>query len=39
LLTGPTRLNLAAGGIYGVLATNGPDTATAVITLFDDFTP
>jgi hypothetical protein len=39
VLSGPTRLSLAGGGIYGVLATNGPDTATAVVTLFDDFTP
>ena len=37
VLSGPTRLGLAAGGIYGVLATDGPDTASAVVTLFDDF--
>jgi hypothetical protein len=37
LLSGPTRLSLTNGGIYGVLATNGADTATAAVTLFDDF--
>jgi hypothetical protein len=37
LLSGPTRLTLAAEGIYGVLAVNGPDTATAGVVLFDDF--
>jgi hypothetical protein len=37
LLAGPTRLTLAAQGIYGVLAVNGPDTATAGVVLFDDF--
>lgn len=37
ILSGPTPLTLAGGGIYGVLATNGPDTATASVTLFDDF--
>jgi hypothetical protein len=37
LLSGPTPLSLAAGGIYGVLALNGADTATTRIVLFDDF--
>jgi hypothetical protein len=37
LVSGPTRLTLAAQGIYGVLAVNGADTATANIILFDDF--
>jgi hypothetical protein len=37
VLSGPTRLTLAAEGIYGVLAVNGPDTATAGVVLFDDF--
>jgi hypothetical protein len=36
-LFGPTRLSVASGGIYGVLAINGADTATAAISLFDDF--
>ncbi len=35
--SGPTRLSVAAGGIYGILAVNGADTATATIVLFDDF--
>jgi hypothetical protein len=37
LYSGPTRISLAAKGIYGVLAINGPDTATAGVVLFDDF--
>ena len=37
VLSGPTRLTMAAEGIYGVLAVNGPDTATAGVVLFDDF--
>lgn len=37
LLFGPTRINVAAGGIYGVLAVDGADTATAGVRLFDDF--
>jgi hypothetical protein len=37
IVYGPTRVTLAAGGIYGVLAVNGPDTATAGAVLFDDF--
>jgi hypothetical protein len=37
VLYGPTRITLASEGIYGVLAINGPDTATAGVVLFDDF--
>jgi hypothetical protein len=37
LISGPTRLTLAAGGIYGVLVTDGPDTATITLNYFDDF--
>jgi Domain of unknown function (DUF4397) len=37
LLSGATRINLAAGGLYGVLAVDGPDTATANVLLLDDF--
>ena len=37
VIGGPTRVTIATGGIYGVLATDGPDTATAGIVLFDDF--
>ncbi len=36
-LSGPTRISVAAGGIYGVLAVDGPDTATADVLLLDDF--
>jgi hypothetical protein len=39
LVSGPTRITLAAGGTYGVLAVDGPDTATAEVQLFDDFVP
>jgi hypothetical protein len=35
--SGPTRLTVAAEGIYGILSVNGPDTATATLVLFDDF--
>jgi hypothetical protein len=35
-LSGPTRVSVAAGGIYGALAVDGPDTATANVLLFDD---
>ena len=38
-LMGPMRLSVAASGIYGVLAVDGPDTATANAILFDDFVP
>jgi hypothetical protein len=37
ILSGPTPVSLSAGGIYGVLAVDGPDTATAGVVLFDDF--
>ena len=37
LLSGPTRITLVSEGIYGVLAVNGADTATAGVVLFDDF--
>jgi hypothetical protein len=37
LLSGPTRISVAAGGIYGALAVDGPDTATANVLLLDDF--
>jgi hypothetical protein len=36
-LAGPTRISVAAGGLYSVMAVNGPDTATAGIVLLDDF--
>ena len=35
-LKGPTRINVAAGGIYSVLAIDGPDTATADAIFLDD---
>jgi len=37
IVAGPIPITLAGAGIYGALATNGPDTATATITLIDDF--
>jgi hypothetical protein len=37
ILSGPTPISVSAGGIYGVLAVDGPDTATAGVLLFDDF--
>jgi hypothetical protein len=37
IVSGPTRFSVAAGGIYGALAVNGPDTATASVRLLDDF--
>jgi hypothetical protein len=33
---GPIHVNLADGGIYGVMALNGPDTATASVVFIDD---
>lgn len=39
ILLGPTRITVAAGGIYGILAVDGPDTATANAVYFDDFVP
>ncbi|RPI60570.1 MAG: DUF4397 domain-containing protein [Lysobacterales bacterium] len=37
LLSGPTRFTVAAGGLYGVLAVDGPDTATAGVRFLGDF--
>jgi hypothetical protein len=37
IVAGPTRITVAKGGIYGMLAVDGPDTATAGMVLFDDF--
>lgn len=37
IVYGPARITLAAGGIYGILAVNGADTATADVVLLDDF--
>jgi hypothetical protein len=37
IVAGPIPVTLAAQGIYGVLATNGPDSVTATVTLIDDF--
>jgi hypothetical protein len=37
VVSGPTRITLGAGGLYGVLAVDGPDTATADVILLDDF--
>jgi hypothetical protein len=37
IVAGPTRVNVDAGGIYGILATDGPDATTAGMVLFDDF--
>ena len=37
VLSGPTRISVTAGGIYGALAVDGPDTATANVLLLDDF--
>jgi hypothetical protein len=37
IVSGPTRITLADGGIYGVLAVDGPDTATVSLVFFDDF--
>jgi hypothetical protein len=37
ILAGPIRTSIAAGGIYSVLAINGPDTATVTLVLLDDF--
>ena len=39
VLSGPTRISVADGGIYGALALDGPDTATASLRLLDDFVP
>jgi hypothetical protein len=37
ILAGPINVTLASRGIYGVLATNGDSSASANVTLFDDF--
>ena len=37
ILSGPTRISVADGGIYSVLAVDGPDTATASLIMLDDF--
>jgi hypothetical protein len=37
VLAGPQPITLATNGIYGIIATNGPDTSTASIALIDDF--
>jgi hypothetical protein len=37
LISGPTRISVAAGGLYAALAVDGPDTATASVRLLDDF--
>jgi hypothetical protein len=37
IIAGPQAITLEAGGLYGVLAVNGPDTATAGVVLLDDF--
>jgi hypothetical protein len=37
VLSGPTRISVAEGGIYSVLAVDGADTATANALLLDDF--
>ncbi len=34
---GPTRFHVDAAGIYGILAIDGPDTATADLLYLDDF--
>lgn len=39
VISGPTRVSVAAGGIYGALAIDGADTATASVRLLDDFVP
>ena len=33
---GPIHVNLVSGGIYGILALNGPDSATASVVFTDD---
>ena len=37
VVAGPLRVSLDGGGIYGVLATDGPNASTAAMVLFDDF--
>jgi len=37
IASGPTPVHMDAGGLYGVLAVNGPDSATVNLVLLDDF--
>ena len=37
LLSGATRISVAAGGVYSVMAVNGADTSTAGLVLLDGF--
>jgi hypothetical protein len=37
VVAGPIPVTMAASGIYGFLATNGPDSVTATVTLLHDF--
>jgi hypothetical protein len=37
IAAGPIPITVVGEGIYGVLATNGADSATAAVTLIDDF--
>jgi hypothetical protein len=37
ILSGPTRISVDAGGLYSILAVDGPDTTTANIVYLDDF--
>jgi hypothetical protein len=37
IVAGPTPITVAGGGIYGVLAVNGADTATANVVYLEDF--
>lgn len=37
LLSGATRISVAAGGVYSVMAINGADTSTAGLVLLDGF--
>jgi hypothetical protein len=37
VLAGPIRVTIAAGGLYGVLATNNANGVSADVTLLDDF--
>ncbi|HET7609291.1 MAG TPA: DUF4397 domain-containing protein [Gammaproteobacteria bacterium] len=39
VVSGPTRIRVADGGIYAALALDGPDTSTASVRLLDDFVP
>jgi uncharacterized protein DUF4397 len=37
IVAGPTPITIDGGGLYGVIATNGADSATANFVLIDDF--